>query len=330
MTATLDGTRRDGPRHTALVVESDTTIDDSLVPHLYRQIDAGRAVLVAVSSGTERRVRDRMGAAADMVQWVPSLTRSTRLGVAISHLASVMQDRHARRQPLYLVSEPDPTLDGTPVPDRLTALIGYEAAANDTVTEATCSRTCVWDARRYPAEIIDAIYETHDHELTPLGEVPNPRFVDPADYLIRRGQQPLTPLPAQVDLDTRLTSKNQLRLSRADLRAWAHSYGFDAPAHAQLVLACSEVISNGFRHGAPPVRVRAWARDHSLIVQVDDAGCRPIPGDAGYRSPVSVQDPMGLWVARQAADSVLTRTTTDATSVRLYFPLQLMGLPPTA
>jgi len=325
LTATLDGTGPDSPRHTALVVKSDTTIDDLLVPQLYRQIDTGRAVLVAVSSGTERRVRDRMGAAADTVQWVPSLTRSTRLGVAVSQLARVMQDRHAMRQPLYLVSEPDSTLDGTPMPDRLTALLGYEAAVNDTVTEATCSRTCVWDARRHPAGVIDAIYETHDHELTSLGEAPNPRFVAPADYLIRRGQQPLTALPTQVDLDTRLTTTDQLSHCRADLRAWAHSYGFHAPAHTPLVLACSEVINNGFRHGAPPVRVRGWARDHSLVVQVDDAGCRPIPGDAGYRQPVSPRDRMGLWAARQAADSVLIRTTTDATIVRLYFPLSAYG-----
>jgi anti-sigma regulatory factor (Ser/Thr protein kinase) len=78
--------------------------------------------------------------------------------------------------------------------------------------------------------------------------------------------------------------------------------------------------------------VRAWRRDDTLIVQVDDAGAQPVPVKAGFRQP-SANAPgggRGLWLARQLADTVAIHTTPDRTSVRLHFPRELLQRLPVA
>jgi anti-sigma regulatory factor (Ser/Thr protein kinase) len=89
-----------------------------------------------------------------------------------------------------------------------------------------------------------------------------------------------------------------------------------------IVLTVAEIAANGLAHGGAPVRVRVWRQGGGLSVQVDDSGGIPLPADAGYHRPTAGQTPggRGLWLARQLADVVSTRSRPGNTSVRLYFP----------
>jgi anti-sigma regulatory factor (Ser/Thr protein kinase) len=136
-------------------------------------------------------------------------------------------------------------------------------------------------------------------------------------------QLPLT-LPAQVEWDASLTSLHVLPMLRTRLREWAYRNGFASSATLDVLVAVNEVAANAFVHGQPPVQVNAWRSQDTLVVQVDDHGGTPLPAWAGYRPPGRHQDRhYGLWLARQLADVVQTRTADAITSVRLYFPYQL-------
>lgn len=116
--------------------------------------------------------------------------------------------------------------------------------------------------------------------LTEHGCEPNSGYVGSADYLRRRSQIPLDAVPPVVDLDAGLVHLDQLTPLRGALRGWAEARSFDPDATGDIVVAVTEVATNGLVHGAPPVR--SWHRGDTLIVQVADSGGQRIP-----RRPVS-------------------------------------------
>jgi anti-sigma regulatory factor (Ser/Thr protein kinase) len=131
----------------------------------------------------------------------------------------------------------------------------------------------------------------------------------------------MPPPPESVDVEVQLSNLDDVEAARSAVWAWSLEHGFSEQAAYDVIIATSEVVTNGLVHGSPPVRLRGWRHGDTLVVQVDDAGGRPIPSAAGYRRP---DDPAprgrGLWLARQLAAVVATHTTTGRTSVRLFFP----------
>ncbi|WP_406038413.1 ATP-binding protein [Micromonospora sp. NBC_00898] len=123
-----------------------------------------------------------------------------------------------------------------------------------------------------------------------------------------------------VDLDAGLVHLDQLTPLRGALRGWAEARSFDPDATGDIVVAVTEVATNGLVHGAPPVR--SWHRGDTLIVQVADSGGQRIPPTAGFHRPGSAGrvGGRGLWLARQLADVVTVHSGASGTSVRLHFP----------
>jgi anti-sigma regulatory factor (Ser/Thr protein kinase) len=134
----------------------------------------------------------------------------------------------------------------------------------------------------------------------------------------------MTPVPPVTDIDMTVSELREVAACRAAVARCAALHHFVPTAIGQVVSATSEVVTNGVHHGRPPVRLRAWSQDMTLIVHVDDHGGRPIPAGSGYRPPATLADSAGLWVARQLADVLLTSTAGGRTAVRLYFPYEVM------
>lgn len=310
--------------HAALIVDSDDTLRSRLVPALRRSVAARERVHLLVGAHAERVVRDALGTLADRLEWGERATFPTRLGFAYERLRRYLADQHAAGSSVHVITEADVSADPGPDDpvDRATAHLSYESACGDAYAGYGCAVTCLWDSRRHPTLLVENARSLHNHELTEHGCEPNTGYVGSADYLRRRSQVPLDAVPPVVDLDVGLVGLDQLTPLRGALRGWAEARSFDPDASGDIVLAVTEVATNGLVHGALPVRLRSWHHGDTLIVQVDDSGGRRIPPTAGFHRPGSAGrvGGRGLWLARQLADVVTVHSREHGTSVRLHFP----------
>jgi anti-sigma regulatory factor (Ser/Thr protein kinase) len=311
--------------HTALIIDSDDTLDRLLVPVLRNHVDTGEPVLIVVSPHTERTLRERLGpdANAHAVTWGEPDAFYQRLGFAYETFRRYLQNQHAQGRRVHVIAEPDiPTDLDTPV-DRVAAYLSYESVCNNVYADYGCPVICLWDSRRHPTLVIENVRSIHDHELTAQGKQHSTTFVPAHAYLAGRADVTMPPAPRTVDVDLTLSALPELGQGRTAITQWATARGFAPTATEQVAAAANEVLTNGLQHGLAPVRLRAWHHGSTLVVQVDDRGGRTIPPDAGYRPPAQSSTGLGLWVARQYADIVLTRTIPDHTAVRMYFPHSL-------
>ncbi|WP_123809800.1 sensor histidine kinase [Micromonospora globispora] len=310
--------------HAALIVDSDDALRSRLIPALRRSLAAQERVFLVVGAHVERVVRDALGGLADQLEWGERSTFYARLGFAYEGLRRYLAAQYASGGTVHVIAEPDVAGDGEPdAPvDRAAAHLSYESACEEAYAGYGCPVTCLWDSRTHSTALIDSVRNLHNHELTEHGCERNSGHVASADFLKARSEVPLAPAPAAVDLDVALTELDQLTSIRSTLRTWAGQKSFDAEDVGDLVVAVTEVATNGMVHGAPPVRLRGWRHRDMLIVQIDDAGGRRIPPTAGYQRPGGPENVggRGLWLARQLADVVTTYSVGSGTSVRLHFP----------
>ena len=306
--------------HRALIVDADDTIQRVLVPRLLQKIDAHESVLMVVGADTTAIIRDRLGDAADALQWAPVDGFHQRLGFSYSRFLRYLREQRSRQQIVHVITEPEIVADSTAPVDRAAAYLGYEAMTNDVYAGYGCPITCIWHSHRHPAPMLDEVRKVHQRELSARGIVENPAYLPPTDYLNQRAQASMTAIPPASDLDITVRHLEEVATCRAAVARWAARRHFVPTAVRQVVAATSEVVANGLRHGRPPVRTRAWSEDTTLIVQVDDHGGLRIPAHFGYRPPIGPADPAGMWVARQLADVLLTHTGSGRTAVRMFFP----------
>jgi anti-sigma regulatory factor (Ser/Thr protein kinase) len=321
--------------HAALIVDSDEGLRNRLVPAVRRCIELELPVMVVVAAHTERLLRADLGGHGERVRWGQPGAFYQRLGFAFEGFRRLLAAQHANGERLHLFTEPDvatgatgasgasgATDPGWPV-DRAAAYLSYEAVRNEVYAPYGCPVTCLWDGRRHPTPIIDDVRSLHNHEVTEAGSVVNAGYVQSADHLAGRNH-PLPSPPVAAGLDFSLTGLDDLPLLRTALESWAKRRSFLPAAAGDVVIAVGEVAGNGLVHGAPPVRVRGWLVAGTLVVQVDDAGGRPLPATAGYYPPtMRSANGRGLWLARQLADVVTAYTGAGITSVRLHFPTGL-------
>jgi anti-sigma regulatory factor (Ser/Thr protein kinase) len=314
--------------HTALIIGSDEDLRTGLVPQLRRSLGSGERVMMVVSEHTATVIRTELGPMSAGLEWGDQSAFYRRLGMAFEAFRRHLAQRHAAGSRVHVIAEPDlirgHTVD-TPV-DRVAAYLSYEAMCNQVYAPYGSAVTCIWNRRHHTASILDGVRQVHNYALTASGRVPNLDYIRPVDYLAGAGHSASQTLPPHRDIELHLVNGGQLHLLHAVVRPWAAEHRFDARAADDVILAVSEVTTNGLVHGAVPVHVCGWHRGDTLIVQVDDAGGRPIPPTAGFCPPRedSSVGGRGLWLARQLADVVTVHTTAGRSTVRLYFPREVM------
>jgi anti-sigma regulatory factor (Ser/Thr protein kinase) len=194
----------------------------------------------------------------------------------------------------------------------------YEAAVNHALRKYPLWSVCAYDTQRLPGEVLDAGFLTHPNVITTGSRGPNPRYVDPAEFLRRSAQvgpDPLETTRPAVQLDE-LTDLAPLR--RTFERTLAES-AVPATTADEFLFAVNEVATNAAVHGRPPVRVRLWSAPDRLLCTVTDGG----PGfDNPFAGYVPAHDGglshggRGLWLARQLCRIDMFRTS-EGFTVRL-------------
>ncbi|MBG0564720.1 ATP-binding protein [Actinoplanes aureus] len=324
-----DHLRADVFVHSALIFGTTGEAAAALIPELRRSAIAYDEVLLVVGEPIRALLAERVGDLGGVLRSGDPAAFYQRLGFAYEGFRRYLAEQADAGRRVHVIAEPELAdgLDDGLRDDRTTAFLAYEAICNETYAPYGSAVTCLWDSRHHPATVLDGVRSTHSHLLTPAGSRPSAQYMAPDAYLAGRRHESLAAVPRDVDHDHTLTGVAQLSALRSALTGWAAGQGFAEEPADDLVVAVVEIASNGLRHAGTPVRVRAWRRGDTLVVQCDDSAGMPVPATAGYHRPGAtgaVPGGRGLWLARQLADIVLVDSAAGRTSVRLHFPYAVM------
>lgn len=310
-----------GPSHAAAFFDSDEDLRARVLSFLRAGLDGGEAVVVVVSQRAERIIRAALGDDAAQIRWgLPGLSYQ-HLGRASETFRSYLAGRRAARAATRLLTEGD-LGDGPRVASRRAAYLRAEAAAAHVYGGYGFPWVCLYDRRRYPAEVLADVAQVHPQVVSADGLCSgNDEYVEPAAYLSAH-PGPVSQLPAAVALEMKLTEVGDLGELRRRVGDVARILGLTMADSQMAEVAVGEILANAFRHGIMPGQVRVWGGDGAVTVRVDSGGPGDAVATAGFEPPdLRGGEGAGLWVARQLADVVHVETRPDATTVELQFPL---------
>ena len=310
-----------GPRyvHDALFFSSPDELAAATVPFVQQGLAAGDAVVVTASPATADVVRtavddDRVRVLA----WVEAYARRTPAAVtAFRRLADELTATGARR--VRVLGETD---FGRTEREQL-EWQRYEAVVNHALADWPLWGLCLFDTTRLPDQVLESVARTHPTVVTVSSRTPNPRFVDPAEYL-RGLPVPVEPLQATAPRLAVDEVTDPIALRHAVASALA-AVGGPREVVEDFLLAVDETTSNAVRHGGPPLGLRLWTSAERLVCTVTDHGPGMDDPFAGY-GPAHGDDlsrgGMGVWLARQLCDHVDISSGPDGVTVRLTTALR--------
>ena len=307
------GTVRDRtPRrfqHSAFFYDSDDAYTSVLVPFLREGLARGEGVAVATSDERISLLRAALHGDAAAVTFLPADEWYVRPVRTIAGWARMLTGSARRRPYTRLVGQ----VRFGPA-EQHPGWIRCESAINRSLAGADGHLLCPYDRRELPADLVDAARRTHpvlcdgrwfdsDSYLAPerlLVEVPEPRY-------------PVTGAPVLVMpvLDTVSDLREQVR-GRARAEGWLPDDRLE-----DLVLALSEVATNGVRHGGGRRDLTVWLTAGAVVCEVTDEGASPPDPLAGYLPPTpGAIGGMGLWLSYQVCDSLAIDTADGVTRAR--------------
>ncbi len=301
--------------HDALVYGTDAELVAVVVPLLRAGLAAGEWVVIVCAGTTANLLCGRLDGDS-RVERLPPRETYARAAKAIAAYGRVVEQALAAGAPrVRLVGEVDAGLDR----HGWTEWCRFEAASNVALRRYPLWSVCLYDTRRLPAPVVDAVGQTHPHLMTAAARTRSDRYVPPADLLRRTDPAGPDPLEATAPV-LAVEEPGDLSRLRTDLLAALAWAGRTGPVAQDFVFAVSEVTTNALRHGSPPVRVRLWSTADRSVCAVTDAGPGfddPLAGYAPAHGTDLSHGGMGLWLARQLCDHVSMARTADGFTVRL-------------
>jgi anti-sigma regulatory factor (Ser/Thr protein kinase) len=309
--------RPPGPRyvHDALFFSSSDELAAATVPFVQEGLAAGDAVVVAASSATADVVLAAVGGDERVRVVGRGASYARRTPAAVTEFRRLADELSAAGAPrVRVVGETD---FGRTEREWL-EWERYEAVINDALGPWPLWGLCVFDTARLPDQVLESVARTHPNVVAGRCRRPNPRFVDPAEYL--RGMpvavEPLqgsAPRLAVDDVADPIALRHAVAAELAAVRG-------PREVVEDFLLAVDETTSNAIRHGTPPVGLRLWTSADRLVCTVTDAGPGLDDPFAGY-GPAHGDDlsrgGMGVWLARQMCDHVDISSGPDGATVRL-------------
>jgi anti-sigma regulatory factor (Ser/Thr protein kinase) len=287
--------------HEAAFYGSDDELADIVVPFLVDGQAAGEPTLVTLDARNTAVVRAALPS-LDGIAFVPSTEQYRNPAQTIADY---------RRRFAQLVAEgaeqirvvgdvPHPGTGGS-----WDVWSRYEAAVNHAYAEFPLWGVCPYDVRVTPEHVLADVRRTHPHEALPAGaHRANPAYEDPAAYLATRPAPP--PLPEQHTPPALVLTDPSPGHARRAVEA-AIGANLEPAARDDAVLAASEIVTNAWRHGRPPITITAWVAPGRLVLTVEDHGDGPpdpLVGLLPQSGRPQGDGGLGLWMAHQVCTDV--------------------------
>lgn len=310
-----------GYLHQAIPYASDDELLATAVPFLRGGIAAGEPTVVSVGRRTAELIASALGDADD-VTFVEGASMYARPAAAIKAYQEMLAGYVAAGAGQIRIIGEFPALALGATWD---SWARYESAVNHAYDDYPLWSMCAYDTRTTPGHVLADVARTHPGFATATGaHRPSPGYLEPARFLAQSRPLPTDPIQAgRAVLD--LTDPSAAEARRAVIAA--HAGAISAAELEDLVLAVSEVVTNGLRHGVAPVQLRAWVGDGRVVVAVSDRGpgpAEPFAGLVPLRSGSS--GGLGLWLTDQLCSHVVFGRTAEGFTVRLTAGVPYTGL----
>jgi anti-sigma regulatory factor (Ser/Thr protein kinase) len=298
--------------HEAAFYSSDDELLDLVVPFLEGGIAAGEPTLMAFGSANEKLVRSVMDVSKLTV--IPGTEQYLRPAVAIRSYREALAGYVAGGATQIRAVGEVPHPGHGELWDWWSR---YEAVVNRAYDDFPIWGLCPYDTRITPDHVLGDVRRTHPNLVGADGRhLRNDEYQEPASFLPSWQDAPRPVLPDGPPL-AELTDPSAADARQAVRVALAPA-NIDPARTQDFVMAVSEVVTNGFVHGRPPLRVRIWRESDSAVVTVTDGGGGPADPFAGL---VAAQESrsagVGLWMAHQICRHVAMYGDDEGFVVRL-------------
>jgi anti-sigma regulatory factor (Ser/Thr protein kinase) len=294
--------------HSAFLYDSESAYLRFLMPFICEGLERGEAVAVAASDRRIAALRAALGQDAGAVRFVRAQDWYVRPVRTLSGWAGMLAAAAVAGRPsARLVNE-------IAFGDTAASWIRGEAATNAALAHLNGHLLCPYDRSRLPRHLIDAARRTH-HVLHDGGWHHSDDYVAP-ERLLTEVTEPLYPVDGPPTMEA--TVGETVADLRARLRDRATAEGWLEPERVEIMLlALSELATNGIRHGGRGRKLRVWVRPEAVVGEVVDDGAAPPDPLAGYRPPVpGMVGGMGLWLVHQVCDAFSVQGRDGATHAR--------------
>jgi anti-sigma regulatory factor (Ser/Thr protein kinase) len=295
-------------RHSAFLHDTDAAYGATVSAFVRDGLARGEAVAVAASHRHAAVLRDHLNGDAAEVRFLPVDEWYVRPVQTIAGWSRLLRAAVAGGRPaMRLVGHTSPA-HGT------RTWVRYESALNTALAGLPGHLLCPYDRAALPAEAVRPAGHTHPRLYD--GAWHDSTSYEPPERLLAELPEP--PYPVSGEPVLAVPVKDTVADLRAQVRARAAAEGWLPPAQVEnLVLALSEVATNGIRHGGEQRELRIWLTGDAVVCEVTDDGAVPPGPLAGYLPPRSgVTGGMGLWLVQQLCDAMAIRTVDGLTRAR--------------
>jgi len=283
--------------HDAMFYDSDREFASALTPFVRDGLAGGDAVVAAVTVANATVLRDALGPDAATVSFIDRDQWYQRPASTVAGWHGVVRDATSRgHRHVRLIGEV-----GFGAEDRHPSWTRYESAINRVFADVPAWIVCPYDSRALPATVLDDARRTHPTVFA-AGQPASAGYLSPEQFLLQV-PEPLPPVAGPPLIDLRIAEEVAgARHAVRDLiaaRGWAGT-----ERGGDLMLAMSELVANGIRHGRGRRELRVWVNGGTVTCEVTDEGSGPADPLAGYRPPAQLETGgRGLWMTQQLCDT---------------------------
>jgi anti-sigma regulatory factor (Ser/Thr protein kinase) len=291
--------------HRALFHQGPGDLAERVASELAGALAQGEPVHLSVTAPEWEALRDHIGPALDQATRLDAGDRYANPGTAMAELHEfVRRSVESGAETVWSVGAVQ--IEGDPQRDA--RWVRYETAVDTVLAHTPLRGICVYDTTRSPDQVLDTVRSCHTTLDEPgLGRHPCAHH-RPYDHARVRWRHRTT----APSIDTVVTEAGVVRDHLRDLLAGS----LPTERLNDLRLVATELVTNGMRHGADPVLLRAWDLADEVVLEVIDHGPGIADRFADLRPPSGgVDGGFGMWLVGQFADQVSIGHDDDRTVV---------------